>query len=353
MIPYSVQKIHGWTFDDFPGVMGIVDTSFLQVCKKKVGQGQYYSGKHKRHGVKIQTINACNGVVMEVSQLIPASVHDITIFRRSGAVALFQQTRWVNRRCEHVGHEGLFDGGYQGLAREMAAIIPARRRPNKDLTEEESEHNRRIAHRRIVIENYYARLKGYWGVLSGRYRGDLSDYNTVVRLCVALTNILVMRYPLRRDERFTDEADVLGEVDAETAAGSGWAEANEIFDIGTDGTAIQGDELQHQPPHPDDEDILRDVLNPSATEDEEGDGHAMRSESYHFEHAARLYRGSRHASRHPQPIPAPETDEENAPLARPRRPRAQRRRAAPADQENDRDFEPPRSRRRVVRRQLQ
>lgn len=46
---------------------------------------------------------------------------------------------------------------------------------------------------RIIVENYFGRLVQLWKVKSCRYRWSEGTYDTVSRLCYALTN----RYPLR------------------------------------------------------------------------------------------------------------------------------------------------------------
>jgi hypothetical protein len=61
--------------------------------------------------MKVQTIHACNGIVMDVTKPFPGSVHDTRIFDESDAVVLFQGHRWEEGETKEVRLCGMFDLG--------------------------------------------------------------------------------------------------------------------------------------------------------------------------------------------------------------------------------------------------
>lgn len=57
----------------------------------------------------------------------------------------------------------LADSDYQGLATRLpGAITPFKRSRGMHLTEEQIAYNKQISHRRIIVENWFGRLKILW-----------------------------------------------------------------------------------------------------------------------------------------------------------------------------------------------
>ena len=112
----------------------------------------------------------------------------------------------------------MFDLGYLGVDQLLPAVLPVRRRPHMDLTEDERNFNLHLGTHRIIIENFYGRLKSYWKILGDEYRGDIGFLKDVVVVCVALTNILIMAYPLRREREFDNPISFISD-------GQEWANA--------------------------------------------------------------------------------------------------------------------------------
>lgn len=85
----------------------------------------------------------------------------------------------------------------------MEAIIPVRHRPHRknepvvSLSPAQSEFNRRLSPDRVLVENYYARLKRLFGILYSNYRCGLNSMETLVHTCVALNNFLISKHPMR------------------------------------------------------------------------------------------------------------------------------------------------------------
>ncbi|KAE9040674.1 hypothetical protein PR002_g4857 [Phytophthora rubi] len=95
----------------------------------------------------------------------------------------------------------LTDKGYQGLADEYRAIHPKKKaRGAPPLTLDELQNNDKIAHDRVIVENFFGRLKTLWGVCSHKWEWDDKSYNMFFRACVVLTNYSVRCCPLRRED---------------------------------------------------------------------------------------------------------------------------------------------------------
>ncbi|ETM97431.1 hypothetical protein PPTG_20363, partial [Phytophthora nicotianae INRA-310] len=61
------------------------------------------------------------------------------------------------------------DKGYQGLAADFRAITTFKKQPLRELTLEQVEINDRIAHDRVLVENYCGRLCTLWAMCSDKY----------------------------------------------------------------------------------------------------------------------------------------------------------------------------------------
>ena len=53
---------------------------------------------------------------------------------------------------------------------------------------------------RVVIENYYGRLKLYWTILRNKFRDIYSNYDKMFDICCGLTNFLLKYSPLRAED---------------------------------------------------------------------------------------------------------------------------------------------------------
>jgi hypothetical protein len=206
-IPLSVQHTYGWTFPDYPSVSALCDATLIPTKKptNRTLQRDTYSGKHKKNGFKIQTINACNGVVMDVTEPFGGRRHDFSIFQENFSGSIFSELRNVNGRIRETMYSCMFDLGYIGANRLMNnPTIPIRALPRQRLSVQEEEFNQHLGTHRVIIENYYGRLKNYWKILGLGYRGSKELLKNIVYVCIALTNILVIAHPLRKSRESGD-----------------------------------------------------------------------------------------------------------------------------------------------------
>ncbi|ETN14272.1 hypothetical protein PPTG_07903 [Phytophthora nicotianae INRA-310] len=161
------------TFENFPCAWYATDLTFQQTNRPAGGFQQvkkYYSGKHHLHGFKVEVSVIPAGIAINCTNREPEATADVTIFcdnkefhlgamrkapnelelNDSGPSAEQYKTDWAV----------LVDKGYQGLAREYMAIQPTKKARNSPpLSYDVLRENDRISHDRVVVENYFGRLK--------------------------------------------------------------------------------------------------------------------------------------------------------------------------------------------------
>ncbi len=137
----------------------IVDVTECSIQRPKVDeiQREYYSGKKKKHTIKIQIImdektRQIVGVAFD-----KGSVHDFSLFKKTVG-ELDKLMAWIA------------DSGYQGIDKIFEnAITPKKRSTNNPLTDEDKELNKLISIIRIPIEHINCQVK-IFRILSERYR---------------------------------------------------------------------------------------------------------------------------------------------------------------------------------------
>ncbi len=140
--------------------------------RKTAGQKAYYSGKHKRHGLNVQTVCSPDGELLWASAALPGATVDITAARKAGIAAALVSLIGV-----------LADLGYVGWDEE---VITGRRKPRgKEMPPSQRAANRLQAQLRCVGERGNARLK-YWKVLAGELRCRPEQCTAVVKAVLAL-----------------------------------------------------------------------------------------------------------------------------------------------------------------------
>lgn len=170
----------------------------------------YYSAKHHLHGYKVEVSVLPNGLAINCTQHYAGREADIEIFRRNHSFHLQHLLKSDSEK--HLADDGpmaeehqgmwavLADKGYQGLAVDFRAVTPHKKRPLQALSVEQTEANDRLAHDRVVVENFFGRMSSLWAVCSDKYRWSESNYDMFFKACVALTNFHVRILPLRQDD---------------------------------------------------------------------------------------------------------------------------------------------------------
>lgn len=140
--------------------------------RKTGGQRAFYSGKHKRHGLNVQTVCSPDGELLWAAAPLPGATVDVTAARKAGIAAML------------ISVIGVFaDLGYLGWDQE---VITGRRKPRgKQLTSAQRAANRLQAQLRCVGERGNARLK-YWKVLATELRCRPEHCTATVKAVLAL-----------------------------------------------------------------------------------------------------------------------------------------------------------------------
>jgi len=185
----------------------IIDVTF-QPCYRPTGRfyeaRHYWSHKHYQYGIKTEVGTSPNGCAMFVSKHYPGSVHDFTLFSKNlQNYQSFLQKKTTDNSINDIGelrnkypHSWalMADRGYEGAARFIRAILPKK---GTRLSLEDTTRNRKFNEHRVIIENFFGRMKLLWKIVSVRYRWDHSIYDKIMKICVAFTNFHISLNPLR------------------------------------------------------------------------------------------------------------------------------------------------------------
>jgi len=178
-----------------------------------VEQMRYYSKKHSLYGMKAELSVLPNGLAIHVSAARPGATHDLVMCEENLEFHRMQLAKLPDE--QHVPDDGplynehsnswalLANKGYQGLARDLRAITPYKQPPTGSsnmLTIEQMDINRAISSDRIIVENFFGRMKSLWTVTSSVYKWKRENYDVFLQCAVALTNVHVHFLPLRDDD---------------------------------------------------------------------------------------------------------------------------------------------------------
>ena len=142
--------------------------------RKTGGQKAFYSGKHKRHGLNVQTVCSPDGELLWAAAPQSGATVDITAARKAGIAGMLVSVIGV-----------LADLGYLGWDEQ---VITGRRKPRgkgKELSPAQRAANRLQAQLRSPGERGNARLK-YWKVLATELRCRPQHCTAVVKAVLAL-----------------------------------------------------------------------------------------------------------------------------------------------------------------------
>lgn len=140
--------------------------------RKTAGQRAFYSGKHKRHGLNVQTVCSPDGELLWASAPLPGATVDITAARRAGIAGMLVSVIGV-----------LADLGYVGW--DERAVTGKRKPRGKGMPPAQRAANRLQAQLRSPGERGNSRLK-YWKVLASELRCRPERCTAVVKAVLAL-----------------------------------------------------------------------------------------------------------------------------------------------------------------------
>lgn len=68
------------------------------------------------------------------------------------------------------------------------------------LTAKQKKFNSKLSRDRITVENFFGRMQSLWAMMKVKYVWSEKDYDTYLRLCVALTHYHIVHNPLRVED---------------------------------------------------------------------------------------------------------------------------------------------------------
>jgi hypothetical protein len=151
------------------GNVCLVDGSLVPVLSWR-HRRDLCSGEHRRYGVNIQVVTDLYGRLIGVSRAFPGARHDQWCFEEAAMADLLA-----------AGAGDVADSGYEGVGNGHTGQEEARGH--------QVAGRQRFQHR--VGEDPRRRGVGFahaknWGVLSGRYRGDLENIDSVIQAVTGL-----------------------------------------------------------------------------------------------------------------------------------------------------------------------
>jgi hypothetical protein len=154
----------------------LVDVTESPVERPKKGQKRWYSGKKKRHTIKMQiVICAVTHIVIAVF-VDCGSTHDFKIWKKSIGVKVIK----------HIQIKA--DSGYQGIKKlHSNSETPKKKTKKKPLTKEEKANNRRLSSERVYVEHVNRWLKRL-RIIAERYRNRRKRYGLRLSLLCGLHN---------------------------------------------------------------------------------------------------------------------------------------------------------------------
>lgn len=172
---------------DTPTLAVLVDTFEQPTHRPKRRQRAYYSGKKKRHTLKVQVgVDEETGRVVHVPPSVPGPTADLNLLRRSRLLG-----------CLPAGVGVIGDKGYIGAAgiRPGVACVTPRRKPRKKPhPPADRRYNRAVSRRRIGVEHTIRRLRVFQALTQVNRHGR-KRHEHRVRAVAGLVNRLIDARP--------------------------------------------------------------------------------------------------------------------------------------------------------------
>lgn len=175
----------------FPELKAFVDATEQEIPRPGVKKKRktHYSGKKKRHTVKVQLTVNSKGLIVHQTSHVKGSMHDFSLFKRSRP---------------HLPKEVLNEGdlGYEGVKKDfpfLNFLVPFKKKsPGRgkrgvkaeELSPEQKAFNKALAKERVVSEHTNSRLKKFliWG---GEFRNRLRHYDMATEIVSGIVNFRI------------------------------------------------------------------------------------------------------------------------------------------------------------------
>lgn len=191
------QERQGIRLPDFPNVAILLDCTVQEVPRygrNFTDSKVFYSEKHKIYCVKKEIAHLPDGRACFVSPFHVGSKHDFSVFLED--ITIYKKN--LKKESNETEFWSIMaDKGYEGANSHIPAILPKK---GTNISQQEKRENKRIGSSRVIVENFYGRLKQLWGASRLKVKTDLKLYNNMLDICVALTNYQLIKNPLRASD---------------------------------------------------------------------------------------------------------------------------------------------------------
>lgn len=171
---------------DFKNASYVVDAT-VQVIYMPVGpftaSKLYFSGKHYFYCLKSQVICDGLGAALHISTSYPGSKHDMAIFKETYEKF---KTEIISVHPKQ-GTKILADKGYISQEYEGILLTPFKGDPMY-LTRDQNKYNKKLSSARVIVEQFFGRMKNKFCMIREEFRGNREDYYKYFIICAALTN---------------------------------------------------------------------------------------------------------------------------------------------------------------------
>lgn len=171
----TIKKDRSLTQEEIIKLLADVTEQPTQRPQKTYKQKKAYSGKKKRHTLKVELVMQDTGKILAVSRTAPGRRHDFRI-RKEGKPLPGNSEKFV-------------DSGYQGLQKLLNAVtLPFKRGKNRPLTAEQKAHNRKLSSLRMKVENKIREIK-IFRIMSETYRNFQKKHNLRFNIIAGIVNL--------------------------------------------------------------------------------------------------------------------------------------------------------------------
>lgn len=178
------QGANASLLDFIPSSEAAIDATVVNTTRPPRGKGKsvFYRRK-KGTGLNIQTVVDMAGYFLDVAASVPASFHDMKVFKQKAIPALL-------RKFDSV----FADNAYTGADKDPTIHIKvaSRRPPGGKLTDEALERNRRISSKRFVVERGNAHIKSY-GIVNQFHWYESDKMDIILQVVCGLINFRTAR----------------------------------------------------------------------------------------------------------------------------------------------------------------
>lgn len=171
----SIKKDRTMTPERILKILADVTEQPIQRPKDRKKRKLSYSGKKRLNTMKTEIIIRDDGQILSVSKSHRGRIHDFKIRK--------QEKMLPKENIKYA------DSGYQGWQKlQSNVVIPYKRYRKKSLTDDQKEHNRKLASFRMRVEHKIREIKVF-KIMSHTYRNFQKKYNMRFNIIAGLVNL--------------------------------------------------------------------------------------------------------------------------------------------------------------------